>query len=70
MSNFDEILEVVKKNPDIKVKVEHVLIEEEGFKNPFSWFSLFECTVRNLTLCFNNKQLAEILQNGEWEVQP
>ncbi|APM39435.1 hypothetical protein [Clostridium kluyveri] len=64
--NFNEALEAIKNSPDIKVKVDHFLIQDEGLKNIFSSFRMLSCIMYNLSLCFNNKQLAEILQSGQW----
>ncbi|ABQ23627.1 hypothetical protein [Clostridium kluyveri] len=70
MNNFDEILEAVKKNSGTKVKVEHHVIFDEGVESYFKGFNLLNCMLHNLSFCFDDNQVAEILQNGEWEVQP
>lgn len=69
MHNFDKILEVVKKNPDTKVKVEHQVICDEAVESYFEDFKLLKCVLYNLSLCFDSDQVAEILQNGEWHIE-
>ncbi|APM37327.1 hypothetical protein [Clostridium kluyveri] len=67
MNDFNEVLlESIKYNPDIKVKVEHPLIQKEGLKNIFDGYMMFSCIMYNLSLCFKNEQLAEIIKNGQW----
>lgn len=70
MNNFQEVLEAVRNNPDTKVKVEHQVICDEAVESYFEDFKLLKCVLYNLSLCFDSDQVAEILQNGEWEVQP